>query len=736
MSSTQGGFGDDSGENSRSESGQTLIEMVVAMALLATVISLFATSFVSGMFSSRYGQLKEVAVTLADSAIDNARAVTPSSSLLSSSNCQASGVGCLVTNPPSTVDLSETSDPFEQSQNATTLDSTKFTTTVYAGTCYLQATQCTTTSNTKPMIRVIAEVTWKASSGCNGTCYYVASSLISNASDPTVETISVPEAPTLESTTPAYGQVTVDWIAPDSNGGSAITGYDVYVGTSSGAENYSSAACTGSSSATTCTVTGLTNGTTYYFTVEAVNIEGDSAASNEESAVPMAVINLSPTSGTVGTSVTITGTGFTGVTINHSSGVTFNGTNVSIGSSNVSIASDGTWSATFTVPNASNGSKTVTATDSSGASASANFVVGAAITLSPTSGTVGTSVTISGTGFTGGGTINHSSGVTFNGTNVSIGSSNVSIASNGTWSATFTVPNASNGYQTVTATDSASESASVNFVVGTAITLSTTSGTVGTSVTISGTGFTGGATINHSSGVTFNGTNVSIGSSNVSIASNGTWSATFTVPNASNGSRTVTATDSSGVSASASFVVGAAITLSTTSGTVGTSVTITGTGFTGGGTINHSSGVTFNGTNVSIGSSNVSIASNGTWSATFTVPNASNGSKTVTGTDSASKSASSSFVVGAAITLSTTSGTVGTSVTITGTGFTGGATINHSSGVTFNGTNVSIGSSNVTIASNGTWSATFTVPNTSNGSKTVKATDSASVSASTSFTYT
>ena len=237
MSSTQGGCVDDLGENSRGEGGQTLIEMVVAMALLATVISLFATSFVSGMFSSRYGQLKEVAVTLADSAIDNARAVTPSSSLLSSSNCQASGVGCPVTNPPSTVDLSATSNPIEQSQGATTLDSTKFTTTVFAGTCYLQATECTTTSNPMAMIRVIAEVTWKASSGCNGTCYYVASSLISNASDPEVENISVPDSPTLQSVTPANGQATVDWIAPGSNGGSAITGYDVYVGTSSGAEN-------------------------------------------------------------------------------------------------------------------------------------------------------------------------------------------------------------------------------------------------------------------------------------------------------------------------------------------------------------------------------------------------------------------------------------------------------------------------------------------------------------------
>ena len=62
----------------KSEEGQSLIEMVVAMGLLAAVIALFAQAFMAGTFSSGYAQVKEVAVTLADSAIDNARAVTPS----------------------------------------------------------------------------------------------------------------------------------------------------------------------------------------------------------------------------------------------------------------------------------------------------------------------------------------------------------------------------------------------------------------------------------------------------------------------------------------------------------------------------------------------------------------------------------------------------------------------------------------------------------------------------------
>jgi beta-lactam-binding protein with PASTA domain len=94
------------------------------------------------------------------------------------------------------------------------------------------------------------------------------------------------------------------------------------------------------------------------------------------------------------------------------------------------------------------------------------------------------------------------------------------------------------------------------------------------------------------------------------------------------------------------------------------------------------------------------------------------------------------MVVPAAITLSLTSGTVGTEVTISGTGFTGGGFIDNnggSDGVAFDGTDVNI-ASNVPIASNGTWSASFIVPNTPYGYQTVKATDNYQVSALTSFT--
>jgi len=72
--------------------------------------------------------------------------------------------------------------------------------------------------------------------------------------------------------TSGNSQVSVSWTAPASNGGAAITDYVVQYSTSasSGFATFSD----GTSTATTATVTGLTNGTSYYFKVAATNSVG------------------------------------------------------------------------------------------------------------------------------------------------------------------------------------------------------------------------------------------------------------------------------------------------------------------------------------------------------------------------------------------------------------------------------------------------------------------------------
>jgi hypothetical protein len=105
-------------------------------------------------------------------------------------------------------------------------------------------------------------------------------SAASNSITPT--SASPPSVPTNVSAAPATKQALVSWTAPSSNNGSPITGYTVtpYVGTTA-----QTPVPVNSGSATSATITGLTNGTAYTFSVSATNGIGTSAQSAASSTV-------------------------------------------------------------------------------------------------------------------------------------------------------------------------------------------------------------------------------------------------------------------------------------------------------------------------------------------------------------------------------------------------------------------------------------------------------------------
>ncbi len=382
------------------------------------------------------------------------------------------------------------------------------------------------------------------------------------------------------------------------------------------------------------------------------------------------ITSLSPTSGAVGASVTITGSNF-GST-QGSSTVKFNGTTATTIS---------TWSATSIVAvvpsSATTGNVVVTVSGVASNGKSFTVVAAPSITsLSPTSGAVGTSITVTGTNF---GSTQGSSTIKFNGTSVTPTS----------WSATQIQAPVPSGATTgnVVVHASGVDSNGKNFTVlptPTITNLSPNSGMVGDSITITGTNF--GATQGTST-VKFNGT----------AATPTTWSNTSIVTSVPTGATTgnVVVTVSGVSSAGAAFTVVAQPTitsLSPTSAAVGALVTINGTNFQ---PTQSGSTVTFNG----------ATATPTTWSSTqikAPVPaGATTGNVVVTVFGLASNGSSFTVKPTPAITsLSQTIGAVGMAVTINGVNF---GSSQGSSTVKFNGT----------TATASAWSAsqiTVTVP--------------------------
>ena len=94
-----------------------------------------------------------------------------------------------------------------------------------------------------------------------------------------------PGAPTSLSATAGNGSVSLAWVAPLFDGGTAVN-YVVHRSTSPGAESFLQNAGASPSFVDTT----VTNGTTYYYKVSAVNTTGESPLSNEASATPTGLV--------------------------------------------------------------------------------------------------------------------------------------------------------------------------------------------------------------------------------------------------------------------------------------------------------------------------------------------------------------------------------------------------------------------------------------------------------------
>jgi uncharacterized repeat protein (TIGR02543 family) len=150
------------------------------------------------------------------------------------------------------------------------------------------------TASDKPITVTISNATIKAGAAAYaivnnvstllGTATQDGTITISITSDPEIVVAATkPGAPTnISATSNGNQQSVISWSAPSSNGGAEITGYTVTSNTG--------ATCT--TSGTSCTISSLTNGTAYTFTVAATNSVGTGVASSSASATTASLYSV------------------------------------------------------------------------------------------------------------------------------------------------------------------------------------------------------------------------------------------------------------------------------------------------------------------------------------------------------------------------------------------------------------------------------------------------------------
>ena len=406
-------------------------------------------------------------------------------------------------------------------------------------------------------------------------------------------------------------------------------------------------------------------------------------------------VSVSPTSGTPGTGLAVSGSGWPAgdeVFVQIGS-ATFDNDVVCVLVADSTGKISGTDAANgCAVPNVPNGTQPLVAIDAQnqGVVAHSSFVVKAGLVLTPANSSAGapaspgTSISAVGHGFAASATV---SGFRFDTAALATTPASISTDANGntTSPVTFTVPaSATAGTHNVSAHDSHGHTATQTlriFVVK--VSVSPTSGTPGTGLAVSGSGWPAGDEVFVQIGsATFDNDVVcvlvadSTGKISGTDAANG-----CAVPNVPNGTQPLVAIDAQnqGVVAHSSFVVKAGLVLTPANSSAGapaspgTSISAVGHGFAASATV---SGFRFDTAALATTPASISTDANGntTSPVTFTVPaSATAGTHNVSAHDSHGHTATQTlriFVV--KVSVSPTSGTPGTGLAVSGSGWPAG----------------------------------------------------------------
>jgi hypothetical protein len=365
-------------------------------------------------------------------------------------------------------------------------------------------------------------------------------------------------------------------------------------------------------------------------TVILKDLDDNSTASATMTILPN-LDSISPTSGAAGTRITVVGKGFAanepGIKI------LFDGTELAV---STNADAKGSWSLTFDCPPADKGSHSINARGSITQSTELVpliFAVTPRLSINPSSGSSGTSVTINGNGFVG-----YEAGitVTFDGNVIR---NDIRADSKGSWTYNYVIPaGTAKGVHTFAAygpSTPASEVGKATFSTAASIMVEPNSGAVGAIVNVSGRGFSP-----NESGIeiTFDGSLIKGG---VNADASGNWTATVSIPSRNRGAHSIRAggplTNVSDI-APASYIINPTVSLSPPAGALGTEITVKGTGFDSNSTIS----ILFDNKPVAV---DVTTTRDGSFQTKFTIKEGKAGAKTVVISDDAGASYQLTFSI-------------------------------------------------------------------------------------------
>ncbi|HSW58003.1 MAG TPA: hypothetical protein VLH15_06345 [Dehalococcoidales bacterium] len=412
-------------------------------------------------------------------------------------------------------------------------------------------------------------------------------------------------------------------------------------------------------------------------------------------AVPVAAVgslSLSQPVGTVGSTISISGSGFTGTIITN---IDFNiFTPVLI--SPAAIAG-GAFSTFFVVPPLPGGVYTITVrSDVPADTANINFIIMPEISINKSSGEVNTQVLFNGSGFPG-------SGVAllfFNDVQVaSVPTTHQGIFNN----LVFNIPETRAGAHTFRGFDGIRFTSPVNFSISPTINIDQAAAVSGGQISLSGRGFAA------SSPMTFLFNNLPVAAS-VMTNPAGSFSATLTIPAVSGGEHILRITDGAGNFKTATITTSSTFSLSSTSGPVGSQVTLTGAGFAPQRALNVSwGGQALPGNQV------ISTDTAGNFRAVVSVPVMASGTYTVHVTDGLSSGSAKFTSSGVSRMESSASGKVGSNIVISVQGYRANEAISILFG------NSVLGSATTDAA--GSFRASLAIPPAAAGSHEISGTD-------------